>query len=101
MGRGNCRLWSQDRRLAALADGVIFVDVVRTETPNGPKLKVRVKDTGKGFDSHAWRVDAQALFRRADRGISLVEQLCESVEYRDGGTEIEVTRALPGMLALQ
>jgi len=91
----------RERRLAALADGVIFVDVVRTETPNGPKLKVRVKDTGKGFDSHAWHVDAQALFRRADRGISLVEKLCESVEYRDGGTEIEVTRALPGMLALQ
>jgi CheY-like chemotaxis protein len=91
----------RELRLATLADGVIFVDMVRVETPTGPKLRVRVKDSGKGFDSHAWHVDAGALFRRADRGISLVEQLCESVEYRDGGTEIEVTRALPGMLALQ
>jgi CheY-like chemotaxis protein len=91
----------RERRLAALADGVIFVDIVRTETPVGPKLKVRVKDSGKGFDSNAWHADAQALFRRADRGISLVEQLCESVEYQDGGSAIEVTRSLPGVLALQ
>jgi CheY-like chemotaxis protein len=91
----------RERRLAALADGVIFLDIIRTDTPTGPKLKVRVKDSGKGFDSHAWRLDARALFRRADRGIGLVEQLCETVEYRDGGSEIEVTRALPGALALQ
>ena len=91
----------RERRLAALADGVIFLDIIRTETPTGPKLKVRVKDSGKGFDARAWRLDARALFRRADRGIGLVEQLCETVEYRDGGTEIEVTRALPGVLALQ
>jgi CheY-like chemotaxis protein/anti-sigma regulatory factor (Ser/Thr protein kinase) len=91
----------RERRLEALADGVIFVDVVRSETPEGPKLKVRVKDSGKGFDSQAWHVDAEALFRREDRGISLVERLCEKVEYRDGGTEIEVTRALPQMLAVQ
>lgn len=91
----------RERRLAALADGMIFLDIIRTETPTGPKLKVRVKDSGKGFDSRAWRLDARALFRRADRGIGLVEQLCETVEYRNGGTEIEVTRALPGVLALQ
>ncbi|CAN0486397.1 unnamed protein product, partial [Phaeothamnion confervicola] len=91
----------RERRLAALADGVIFVDIVRTETPVGPKLRVRVKDSGKGFDSNAWHADAQALFRRADRGIRLVEQLCESVEYLDGGSAIEVTRSLPGVLALQ
>ena len=91
----------RERRLAALADGVIFVDLARVETPLGAKLRVRVKDSGKGFDSHAWQVDADALFRRTDRGISLVERLCEKVEYRDGGTEIEVTRALPGLVALQ
>ena len=90
----------RERRLALLNDGVIFIDIARAETVDGVKLTVRVKDSGKGFDAHAWHVDASALFRRNDRGISLVEQLCESVEYREGGSEIEVTRMLPVALAM-
>ena len=90
----------RERRLAALVDGVIFIDIARAETVDGVKLTVRVKDSGKGFDADAWHVDASALFRRNDRGISLVEQLCESVEYREGGTEIEVTRMLPVALSM-
>lgn len=90
----------RERRLAALSDGVIFVDIARVESADGAKLRVRVKDSGKGFDLDAWHVDANALFRRNDRGISLVEQLCDSVQYRDGGTEIEVTRLLPSSMAL-
>ncbi|MBL8384932.1 MAG: SpoIIE family protein phosphatase [Burkholderiales bacterium] len=88
----------RERRLAQLADGVIHIDVARIETDAGPKMRIRVKDSGKGFDERAWRLDAGALFRRADRGISLVESLCESVEYRNGGSEIEVTRALPAAM---
>lgn len=90
----------RERRLALLNDGVIFIDIARAETVDGVKLTVRVKDSGKGFDADAWQVDANALFRRNDRGISLVEQLCESVEYREGGSEIEVTRMLPVALAM-
>ena len=90
----------RERRLALLSDGVILVDIARAETVDGVKLTVRVKDSGKGFDADAWHVDASALFRRNDRGISLVEQLCESVEYRENGTEIEVTRMLPVAMAI-
>ena len=90
----------RERRLAALGDGVIFVDIARVASADGAKLRVRVKDSGKGFDLDAWHVDANALFRRNDRGISLVEQLCDSVQYRDGGTEIEVTRLLPSSIAV-
>ena len=90
----------RERRLALLTDGVILVDIARAETVDGVKLTVRVKDSGKGFDADAWHVDASALFRRNDRGISLVEQLCESVEYRENGTEIEVTRMLPVAMAI-
>ncbi len=90
----------RERRLALLTNGVILVDIARAETVDGVKLTVRVKDSGKGFDADAWHVDASALFRRNDRGISLVEQLCESVEYRENGTEIEVTRMLPVAMAI-
>ena len=89
----------RERRLAALRDGVIIVDLARRETVDGAKLRVRVKDSGKGFDLAAWNDDADALFRRTDRGIGLLEKLCESVQYGEGGTEIVVTRALPRMLA--
>ncbi len=90
----------RERRLATLVDGVILVDIARAETVDGVKLTVRVKDSGKGFDADAWHVDASASFRRNDRGINMVEQLCESVEYRENGTEIEVTRMLPVAMAI-
>ena len=84
----------RDRRLAMLDDGVIIIDIARTESLDGPSLRVRIKDSGRGFDAEAWQSDSSALFRRLDRGIGLVEHLCDSVEYREGGTEIEVTRTL-------
>ncbi|MBL8376957.1 MAG: SpoIIE family protein phosphatase [Burkholderiales bacterium] len=90
----------RERRLNALTDGAIAIDIARVETDTGTKLRVRVKDSGKGFDSKAWKLDAASLFRRTDRGINLVEKLCESVEYMDNGSEIVVTRALPPMAAM-
>ena len=87
-------------RLAALVEGAILLDIARLESGDGAKIRVRVKDSGKGFDAQAWHVDADARSCRSDRGVGLVEQLCESVEYRDGGTEVEVLRALPPMMAL-
>lgn len=89
----------RDSRLASLADGHIAVDIARVEGPDGARLKLKVKDSGKGFDSQAWHSDASALFRTGEKGIGLIEQLCESVEYRAGGAEIEVTRLLAPLLA--
>lgn len=89
----------RNRRLESLSDGVIIVDISRTETTAGPKLRVRVKDSGKGFDADAWQLGG-AGGRRDDRGICLVEKLCESVQVREGGTEIVATRALPGAIAM-
>ena len=77
-----------------------MLDIARLESGDGAKIRVRVKDSGKGFDARAWQVDAGARPRRGDRGVGLVEQLCESIEYRDGGAEVEVLRALPPMMAL-
>lgn len=90
----------RDMRLKALSDGLIIVDIARTETPEGPKLRVRIKDSGKGFDAHAWQLESRDPARRDDRGINLVEKLCDSVQYREGGTEIEVMRSLPAGLSM-
>ena len=90
----------RESRLAALGEGAIVLDIARLESGDGAKIRVRVKDSGKGFDARAWNVDAGAQSRRGDRGVGLVEQLCETVEYRDGGTEVEVLRALPPMTVL-
>ena len=92
--------FERESRLAALVEGAILLDIARLESGDGAKIRVRVKDSGKGFDAQAWHVDADARSCRSDRGVGLVEQLCESVEYRDGGTEVEVLRALPPMMAL-
>jgi CheY-like chemotaxis protein len=76
--------------LAALSGASVDVRIAATEGVGAPKLKINVKDTGAGFDyGRVLQMDhvADAPF---GRGIPLVRRLCDSVEYRGRGNEVEV-----------
>ncbi len=63
----------------------------------GKRLIIRVRDEGKGFDPAALPDPLQQdnLLRESGRGVFLMKQLMESVEYRRKGTEVEMTMGLP------
>lgn len=72
-------------RLASLASGFVVLEVERI----GGALRVRVQDSGGGFD-HAEipAIDAYPR-RRWGRGIALVKRLCCSVEFFGAGNCVE------------
>ncbi len=57
-------------------------------------LRIRVADSGKGFDYEAYVERAQSTAANAGyhgRGVRLLWDLCETVEFFDPGNEVEVT----------
>lgn len=82
----------REKRLKSLKSG--FVDIYLSYYPmdNGGRIKVKIKDSGKGFDckkTKKKRVEPEGEVQLSGRGIELVEQLCESLTYYDKGTVVE------------
>jgi two-component system, HptB-dependent secretion and biofilm response regulator len=77
-------------RLAALKEGGIHLRIAGLMRDGRPMLSIVVKDTGAGFD----HVSAMAHIAKLDapygRGIPLLKRVCEEVEYRGCGNEVEV-----------
>jgi len=82
--------------LALLTGANVEVRIAAAEEGETPKLRIQVKDTGAGFDYRRvleLPADASLPF---GRGIPLVKRLCEKLEYRGPGNEVEVVFALAG-----
>lgn len=83
-------------KLAALDEGTIEVAITTLEGHGRTRLRMEVTDSGAGFDF------ARVLMHTPDesapfgRGIPLVKRLCESMEYRGRGNEVEVVFAVDG-----
>jgi anti-sigma regulatory factor (Ser/Thr protein kinase) len=82
-------------RLKQLEQGEIKIHLLKTSNVLGPCLKIKVSDTGEGFDFHALQIAAlDASTRRHGRGIALVESLSSKLEYADQGRESQVLISL-------
>jgi DNA-binding response OmpR family regulator/anti-sigma regulatory factor (Ser/Thr protein kinase) len=57
--------------------------------PHENALAVRVKDSGKGF-KQGHMTELENIEKSYGRGISLVKELCESVEYTNKGNTVDV-----------
>lgn len=77
-------------RLSELQDGNVWVSFIVSDDKPG-KLVIIVKDSGKGFDVTSIRAEEDATF---GRGIPLLTELCESVEFNQSGNEVSVILAL-------
>lgn len=85
-------------RLALLQEGTVEIELAGVFYNGRKCLRIRVKDSGPGFDWQAMldtsveRVPGRAF----GRGVSLVKALCGKVEYRDEGSEV-VCHYLPSV----
>jgi anti-sigma regulatory factor (Ser/Thr protein kinase) len=86
--------WMDQReaRLCCLSEGTIEVSIAAgTKTGSGERFRVRISDSGGGFNSDA--IGAAAGLAHG-RGIALVRSLTESLEYRAGGATAEAVCAV-------
>lgn len=79
----------REERLKSVNSGFIRIYLDHSTTDEGGTLKVRVVDSGEGFDPG--RSDANlANAAYSGRGLALLEKICNSVRYLGRGNEIEV-----------
>lgn len=76
-------------RLKNAVSGFIRIHLDHSTTDEGGTLKVRIVDSGAGFDPG--RSDANlANAAYSGRGLALLEKICNSVRYLGRGNEVEV-----------
>ena len=82
-------LESRNERLSALHGGKIEVEITPLEIENKPAIKIRVTDSGTGFDHH-WLESAAATLPNGKpfgRGIALIKSVVYKLEYSERGNE--------------
>jgi CheY-like chemotaxis protein/anti-sigma regulatory factor (Ser/Thr protein kinase) len=76
--------------LNALVDGFVRFEFVSRASDSGGYLKIRVIDSGRGFDVaalHARRADETGAYH--GRGLNLLYQLCDSLTFEGCGNDVE------------
>jgi two-component system, HptB-dependent secretion and biofilm response regulator len=83
----------RERRLKSLTSGYVELYLSYYPMTNGGKLNIKVKDSGKGFDTNKMNEKIARLkdepIQLSGRGIELIKQLCENLTYRENGTLVE------------
>lgn len=80
----------REQRLSALTDAFARIDIEQVAAHNGYKFKLRILDSGKGFDyrRQTTTFDEGAL---SGRGLGLVRTLCDELLYDGCGNTVEAT----------
>lgn len=79
----------REERLAGLQHGAIEIELERIQENQVPYLKLRIRDSGKGFHVEAiLNTDISSSTRPDGRGIVLVKTLCAEVNYPGCGNEV-------------
>ncbi|PCI63492.1 MAG: histidine kinase [Gammaproteobacteria bacterium] len=85
----------REQRLAKLIDGFIDIQLSYHLLDSGGRMVIKVKDSGKGFDSlKAFKNNSISLIEKktlSGRGLELVNQLTETIEYQDNGTLVKAS----------
>lgn len=85
----------REMRLKNLELGFVDISIKYFTLANGGRVKVRMMDSGQGFDIEEIYQNKKSCedteLQLSGRGIELVKQLAESLEYFDGGRTVEAT----------
>jgi len=85
----------REEKLSALASGSLTVEAVLLEGQDRGLLRLRVQDSGPGFDFRPYAAPlppvSSAFEARSDRGLLLVRSLCESLTFGGPGNEVVAT----------
>ena len=83
----------RQEKLAVLDASSIEVRIAAVDG-GAPRLRIQVKDTGAGFDHrHVFGLEHDVTSPYG-RGIPMLRHVCENVEYRGCGNEVEVLFSL-------
>jgi len=77
----------KQQRLDALSEG--YIKLIFTHTPHqyGGQLTIRIQDSGNGFDENKITATLIDNEQYSGRGLELIRQICESLEYSNGGRQ--------------
>ncbi|MFC7419225.1 SpoIIE family protein phosphatase [Iodobacter arcticus] len=83
-------LLERSNRLEKLTEGRIEIDLTGLHYDGKDVLRIRVKDSGPGFDWAQLNISSDALSHQFafGRGIALVRSLCASAQYHGTGNEV-------------
>ncbi|NEX20637.1 fused response regulator/phosphatase [Thiorhodococcus mannitoliphagus] len=79
------------RRIEDVSGGWILVEIRFEPSGEGGCVRVRVCDSGEGFSHEAVRDHCRDAARPWGRGILLVRELCESLEFQGNGSQAKAT----------
>lgn len=80
----------REERINSVTDGFVRINITHRTNERGGLLKVRIEDSGEGFDFNERDASSLSTFGYSGRGIALVERLCGSVTYLGCGNVVEV-----------
>ncbi|MEN0038859.1 MAG: fused response regulator/phosphatase [Cellvibrio sp.] len=80
----------REQRINEVSEGFVRIYIAHKTNENGGLLKVRIEDSGNGFDHQSRSTDNLSSFGYSGRGIALVEKLCGTVTYLGCGNIVEV-----------
>ncbi|MFO1380271.1 MAG: fused response regulator/phosphatase [Chitinivorax sp.] len=75
-------------RLENLAGGEVEIGLELVEAPTGRVLRIKVRDSGRGFDYTSRLVAADDDSQTHGRGIRLLRNLATSIQYLGNGNEV-------------
>lgn len=78
------------QKLEALANGHISARVSGGHFADRAMLRIRVRDTGAGFNYRDKLETPLAFDAPSGRGIPLLKRMCEKVDFRASGNEVHV-----------
>ncbi|WP_067222584.1 fused response regulator/phosphatase [Marinomonas gallaica] len=80
----------RESKLEQLLEGKVVIDVKVTAEQGEGCLCLTMSDSGKGFDTSNLQLNDFDHDRPFNRGLSLINQLCNKVELSDDGTKISI-----------
>lgn len=80
----------REERIQAIQDGHVRFTISHCTHGEGGTLRVRVEDSGQGFDHQNRNREGLNSLSYSGRGIALLEKLCSSVRYLGNGNVAEV-----------
>ncbi len=86
-------LESRNERLSELHSGKIEIEITPLAIENKPAMKIRVTDSGEGFDYQALEAAVAKLpdGKLFGRGIALVKSVAYKLEYSERGNEVSAS----------
>jgi len=80
----------REKGLETLTDECVSISIEKINFYKTEFLKIKIKDSGDGFDLNVDIKEFDVNTKLSGRGIRLVKELCFHVEYRGKGNEVQV-----------